>query len=299
MNKRIERYREQAYAISHEHHPVLLPIRVTIALVSRWGPGDFYQSVNREVVSLNLVTKGNLFYRQESRQGTVSPGELFIAHKDKDQRFETGDAGFLHKRTILLEGIGLDAMMQATGLTAMDRITFEHPARITNLFRRCYRLMRDKPPGFVSEVSVLAYALISECCQSAAAKYPPAVRAAIGFMEQNLKANLKLSTIAAAAGLSARNCVRLFQQHLRNSPLSFFIGLKIQAARAMLMHSGLSIKQIGAEVGYEDPFHFSAQFKRRTGQSPRAFRLASQQERSGAAVSVAKAKRKKRANAKA
>jgi AraC-like DNA-binding protein len=34
----------------------------------------------------------------------------------------------------------------------------------------------------------------------------------------------------------------------------------------------LSIKQIGAEVGYEDPFHFSAQFKRRSGQSPRAFR---------------------------
>jgi AraC-like DNA-binding protein len=272
MNRRIQRYREQVHTHSHEHHPVLPPIRVTIALVSRWGPGDYYEQVNRQVLSFNLVTKGNMAYQQEHKRGTVGRGEVFIAHKGKSQRFETGDAGFLHKRSILVEGIGLDALLQVTGLTAIDHVTFENPPRITRLFRDCYRLMRDKPSGFASESSLLVYALINECYHSIAARYPPAVRAAIEFMEQNLKTNPSLPTIAAAAGLSVRNCIRLFRLHLDDSPLSFFIDLKINAAKAMLMHSALSIKQIGIEVGYEDQFHFSSQFKQRTGQSPRDFR---------------------------
>lgn len=278
MNNRVQKFREQVYTHSHEFHPALPPTRVTIALVSRWGPGDYYEHVNRQVLSFNLVTRGNMSFWQENKSGTVAPGELFIAHKGKSQRFETGPAGFLHKRSILVEGIGFDALMQVTGLTETDHVSFENPSRITKLFRNCYRLMREKPSGFAFELSLLVYALINECCYSTAATYPPAVRAAIEFMEQNLKSNPSLPSIANSAGLSVRNCIRLFGKHLHDSPLSFFIGLKINAAKAMLMHSALSIKQIGIEVGYEDQFHFSAQFKQRTGQSPRAFRLAYQRE---------------------
>jgi len=290
MNKRVQKYREQVHTYSTDYHPVLPPIRVTITLVSRWGPGDFYERSNRQVYSFNLVTKGNMFYRQGSDCGTVSPGELFIAHKGKNQRFETGHAGFLHKRSILVEGIGLDALMQVTGLITINRVRFDHPGEITNLFRRCFRLMRDKPSGFASKLSVLAYAVINECCHSAAAKYPPAVRAVIEFMEQNLKAKPQLPAFAAVGGLSVRNCVRLFRQHLHDSPRSFFIGLRINAAKAMLMHSALSIKQIGMEVGYEDQFHFSTQFRKRTGQSPRAFRLKYQKDSPRDAVSSEKPK---------
>jgi AraC-like DNA-binding protein len=267
---------------------VLSPIRVTIALVSRWGPGDFYERFNRQVLSFNLVTKGNMAYRQAFNHGVVAPGELFIAHKGRNQRFEPGDAGFLHKRTILVEGMGLDALMQVTGLTDADCVTFDHPAQITALFRHCYRLMRDKPSGFAAELSRLAYALINECCHSVTAKYPPPVRAAIEFMEQNLKTNPSLPAIAAAAGLSVRSCIRLFRVHLHSSPRSFFIGLKMNAAKALLMHSGLSIKQIGLELGYDDPFHFSAQFKLRTGKSPRTFRLEYHQEEPRGSLAVSR-----------
>src|SRR5438067_824133 len=106
--------------------------------------------------------------------------------------------------SILVEGVGLDALLQVTGLTAIDHVTFDNPAHITSLFRRSYRLMREKPSGFASELSLLAYAIINECCHSAAAKYPACVRAAINFMEQNLKKHPKLPAIAAAAGLSVR-----------------------------------------------------------------------------------------------
>ena len=272
MNKRVQKYWERVYGHSYEHDSVMPSVRVICGIVSRWGPGDFYAQVNRNVVSFNLVTKGNMFFRQASNRGTVAPGELFIAQKGMDQQFETGTDGFLHKRSIMVEGIGADVLMQVTGLTRVDRVTFDNPGRITNIFRRCYHLIHHKPTGFTTELYLLVCALIHECCQSSAARYPSSVRAAIEFMEQNLKKNPKLSVIAAAAGLSVRNCIRLFSLHLRKSPRSFFIDLKISAAKTMLVHSALTISQIGNEVGYDDPFHFSSQFKLRTGQSPRAFR---------------------------
>jgi AraC-like DNA-binding protein len=161
-------------------------------------------------------------------------------------------------------------------LTAVDRITFDNPSRVTVLFRRCYRTMRDKPSGFATELSNLAYAILNECCLSLAARRPFPLCAAIEFLEQNIQRTLTLAQIANAAGVSERQCTRLFRKHVGCSPVSFFIDLKMSSAKVLLSVSLLSVKQVGVEVGYEDPYHFSSQFKRRIGQSPQAFRRAAQ-----------------------
>lgn len=254
---------------------MLPPIRVALALVSRWGPGDRFESVNRSIVSFNLVTRGNLMYRQRGNHGIVNPGEMFIAHKGCDQVFYTGDAGFLHKRSIQVDGIALHAFLQVTGLTAVDRVIFDNPPRVTALFRRCYQTMRDKPSGFAGELSNLTYAIINECCLSRASRRPPPLRAAIEFLEQNIHRKLSLEEIASAAGVSVRQCIRLFRKYADSSPVSFFIDLKMNSAKVLLSASSLSVKQIGSEVGYDDPYHFSSQFKQRTRQSPRTFRRVS------------------------
>jgi len=276
MNKRPQKFLESVYTYPEEHQQILLPIRITTALVSRWGPGDRFERLNRPVLSFNLVTRGNLRYRQRGQEGIVNRGELFIAHTGCDQVFETGDQGFLHKRSILVDGIGLQVLLQVTGLTGIDRIRFDEPARVIALFRRCYRTLRDKPPGFSRVLSSLAYEIINECCLSRATRRPPPLCAAIEFLEQNIKRNLTLAQIAASAKLSVRQCLRLFHQHLGCSPISFSIDLKMNSAKVLLSVSSLSIKQIALEVGYEDPYHFSAQFKGRTGKSPKAFRCAAQ-----------------------
>jgi transcriptional regulator GlxA family with amidase domain len=49
---------------------------------------------------------------------------------------------------------------------------------------------------------------------------------------------------------------------------------RLNRARQLLGWTSLSIKEIAAEVGYHDPFYFSARFRKHLGKSPRAFRAA-------------------------
>ena len=71
---------------------------------------------------------------------------------------------------------------------------------------------------------------------------------------------------------SKDHLIRLFRRYQGATPGEFLIRTRIDSARGLLAASGLSIKQIAAQLGYADAFSFSRQFKLRTGLSPSAFR---------------------------
>jgi AraC-like DNA-binding protein len=82
-----------------------------------------------------------------------------------------------------------------------------------------------------------------------------------------------LQAFADEASISVSHYSALFRQKTHNSPINYFIFLKIQNACQLLENTKLSVKQIGNELGYSDPFHFSRTFTKVVGVSPRAYRL--------------------------
>lgn len=65
---------------------------------------------------------------------------------------------------------------------------------------------------------------------------------------------------------------RLFRRYAHQSPYQFLMRLKMNLAAERLQHPGNLVKQVAAELGFEDPFHFSRTFKKTFGLSPEAFR---------------------------
>jgi AraC-like DNA-binding protein len=275
-NPRIQKYHEkyQSHAYSGERFEP--PLRIVGAVVSRWGPGDNFRRTKRETLSLSLVTQGVARYVQEGRTGLVNTGDLFVAQRGHTQIFETGASGFLHKRSLLIEGPGVDAMMIASGLSETDVVRPLSVATMTALFRAAYRVMRDKPPGFALELSRIAYAIILECARSTAPEYPTELREAVAHVRRNLHRPISLAEIADQARLSVRQCNRVFNRHLRLSPKAFVICQKMAQAGDLLLNTTDPVKHVAAAVGYDDPLRFSAQFKRQYGLSPRAYRRRSQ-----------------------
>jgi transcriptional regulator GlxA family with amidase domain len=101
------------------------------------------------------------------------------------------------------------------------------------------------------------------------------IRFVLAMMERDHAAPLSVAELACAVNVSPGHLRRLFQRELGRSPARVSRDLRLDHARHLLQTSFLTVKQVMAETGWNDPSHFSREFKRRYGQAPRALRVAS------------------------
>lgn len=86
---------------------------------------------------------------------------------------------------------------------------------------------------------------------------------------------LTLGSAEALAGLAHMDAAymsRLFQRHGVESPYRMLVRLKMNFAAEHLAAGSGSLKEIGAGVGFPDPYHFSRVFRRMHGVPPGRFR---------------------------
>jgi len=81
-----------------------------------------------------------------------------------------------------------------------------------------------------------------------------------------------LEELAAGAGMSVAHFSDLFAKQAGVAPKQFLIRQRLQIASALMQEPGLTITEIAARVGYDDPYYFSRLFHKHSGQSPRAYR---------------------------
>ncbi|MFW6271069.1 MAG: helix-turn-helix domain-containing protein [Bacillota bacterium] len=66
--------------------------------------------------------------------------------------------------------------------------------------------------------------------------------------------------------------MRLFREYKNITPYEFLIKCKIEKARSLLLSSSHNISRIADITGYRNIYHFSKQFKNRTGIAPSVYR---------------------------
>jgi transcriptional regulator GlxA family with amidase domain len=102
----------------------------------------------------------------------------------------------------------------------------------------------------------------------------PRLAAAIRIMEGSVEEPLSIAGIAARIGLSARAMQTLFVRHVGLTPHAYYLDLRLDAARRLLLQSGLGMAEIAAASGFASASAFSRAFRRRYHATPRGVRLA-------------------------
>jgi AraC family transcriptional regulator of arabinose operon len=98
------------------------------------------------------------------------------------------------------------------------------------------------------------------------------VRTAIDGMLRDIDRPLAVSELARRMNLSRSRLTHLFRTEVGCSPARYLRQARLDRARTLVEETSLSIKEIMARVGFNDPSHFSRDFSRRHGASPRKFR---------------------------
>ena len=91
-------------------------------------------------------------------------------------------------------------------------------------------------------------------------------------MRQNLDRPVRVTTLASIAGLSPSHLTAVFRRQTGYAPLDYFIRLKMLHACTLLDTTVLSVTEIAARVGYDDPLYFSRAFRTVHDVSPLGYR---------------------------
>ncbi len=97
---------------------------------------------------------------------------------------------------------------------------------------------------------------------------PPTVQSAIAVMRAHLENPLMMDDLARRAGVGKRQLERLFAQYAEKTPQRYYLELRLQQAREMLIYSDQSVIDIALSVGFNSTSHFAAWFRRVFGILP-------------------------------
>lgn len=211
--------------------------------------------------------------------GTAWPlraGSLF--HRFTDRRHSTRfDPGCDWAECFIALAGTLAVALAAVGVIDPRR-PVQHPGLDIGLATELHELVgtlraapeRDLPSLTVRLVGILTALCMRDHADVAADPQRAVIDRACRRLTEDPR--LDLARLARESGLSYERFRKRFREQVGVSPGEYRIRRRIDRARTLLQTPGTAIKAVAQELGYPNPYAFSAQFKLVVGESPEAFR---------------------------
>lgn len=100
----------------------------------------------------------------------------------------------------------------------------------------------------------------------------PVLARASEIMIDAMEEPLPMRSVARACGISLRELQYLFKRYLGRSPKDFYMELRLNRAKELLLYSGLSIRETGVACGFVSESTFFRAFRARFGTTPMKLR---------------------------
>ncbi len=227
--------------------------------------------------SIEYVTRGQGEVRLNGRAHTLGPGSVF-AYGPKVAHEITGDpANPLVKYFVDFAGTDALRLLRSCELAPGRLARVFPPSALGLLFDELIESGHGGGRGQGLCVRLLECVALKVASVQAPAGGPG--EPAFGTYQQcrnHIERHfLRLHTLEQIAGECHVNnayLCRLFRRYSQGTPYQYLLRLKMNHAAARLIQSGALVKQVGGEVGFADPFHFSRVFKKVLGLAPETFR---------------------------
>ncbi len=99
------------------------------------------------------------------------------------------------------------------------------------------------------------------------------IKSMVNFLNKNYDQKITLSDLARHVGLGEKECIRSFKTALNQTPIDYLMNYRIERARLLLTETEESILNIALETGFQSSAYFGKIFKRKTGMTPKEYRL--------------------------
>lgn len=233
--------------------------------------------------------------RRESRRG-VSMGAVCTG------AFALAAAGLLDGRRATIHWENRDGFSEAFDEVELtNRIFVYEPDRMTAAggLAACdlmLRLISDAHgPNLAAEVSdQMVYTAPRSDAERQRLSTParigvrhPKLSRVISLMHENIEDPLSAAALAEAVDMSTRQLERLFRRYLDRSPKRYYLELRLEKARRLLLQTEMSVITVALACGFTSPSHFSKCYRSHYNRTPYRERGVSDADSRGQGVTEA------------
>lgn len=252
---------------------------VTICGIENCIPGKKYGPCLREGYHIHFILAGKGSLRIENQHWDLSAGQIFVLPDGLESEYQADMEDPWQYAWITIDGRNALTCLKASGFEdSWIRECNCNPDRFVEII--------DKILG-ITELTVVNELRRNSCMHEILAmlvetKTPTKdihhdfspdlyVQYAVQFIHLNYS-HIRVNDIANYIGINRSYLTTIFKNKLNVSPQEYLVSYRLNKAKQLLLTTDLSIQEIAARIGYDNPLTFSKMFKNAYGKSPRHYR---------------------------
>lgn len=209
----------------------------------------------------------------------VQAGTTFLLFPGLWHRYAPDPAEGWTESWVELEGPAPERLREAGTLDPARALHHRGlQAEYLDAIHRCHVLAQGNPVGSANQLAATALEVLAlwvagrDGFQRPPGPMEEAVRRARLLLVDQGEEPLAIRSLARKVGVGESHLRRTFRAQTGLSPKQYQRELRLRRVRALLRNSALTVTEIAHRLGYNSPYHLSAEFKKHAGVSPSMWR---------------------------
>lgn len=253
---------------------LLYPESIVISLST---PAGFYMRRTRyQSYQIQYTTAGHGRLRYDGKEYDLEKGDCFFIDCQKDHYFYTaGDEEWIH-HGLQINGHQLPAIFQKFYKSGSVKVTPDEAKDIDGCFRKIAEAGSSKLESSDFILNSLLMELVTQillCNQIVSDdQLSPKISAICSYLETNYALIGSIDDIASHFFISKYYLCREFKRQTGKTIMEYLSGVRMNAAKVLLVTSDIPVGDIAGLAGYRSPNYFFAAFKTAENITPLQYR---------------------------
>ena len=241
-----------------------------------WLHRDKYSNI-----CIEYAVSGSAEYCIDGQSDILSSGEILLTYPGSSVTVSDHKGGSFHRILVIISGGIAKIAPETLGLLKLRKLRLENlktKTEFQNLLKAIFNNLSTQNDSDAENNSRLAYDVLlflTKLCHLQSGKdneLPDVLTNTLNRMASGKLEDFSISTLASQAGVSRMTLTTLFRKHLNTTPLAYWMKLKMEHAKQLLVNSNMPVKLISVDLGFKSQLYFSTVFRRHFGLSPTAYR---------------------------
>jgi len=256
--------------------PSATDLAVTCAGWEECSPGYVIKRNGFQHLALEYIAGGQWELETRGRKWNVGPGTIFAYGPGIAYSLKALSESGLTKYFVDIAGRSAPRLLAKTGLIGARPGRVLHGRWLHDILDQLIETAHLRPSARKTVSRMLLTLLLERIREDIRAKphfshARQSYELCRRYLTDNYMRIRSLSEAAQACGVSAPHLSRLFHRFDTELPKDLLLRLKINHAAELILRGRLPVKVAAAQVGFDDPYHFSRCFKRVHGTAPSLF----------------------------